>query len=268
MPTGKAIHRTATVRHAPKKTLRRAKPIAARTAKIKKPAIARSRGTASELKHREKKYAELFGPSLPKGKGLNAEGEPIQAAEFAEKGWTILQFPPRPGRLSWIYATHGLSTAVAKGKERPTRMELVMHWRDKDILPLKILTAAAKYVLESGNMLASGQIISGDEGIGADVELVRHCLACDPEPTIPRHVELPSGVIQPLVLMGISDAEFEYAMKVRPDLADGRLVLMEALRTGGVFPVTDPKRQCLTRRRDFMRIWENAFRYVRERRPT
>jgi hypothetical protein len=68
-----------------------------------------------------------------------------------------------------------------------------------------------------------------------------------------------------MVLLGISDAELEQAMKVPTELADGRKVLMEALRSGGVFPVTDPKRLCLTRRRDFRRLWENAFRTVRER---
>jgi hypothetical protein len=41
---------------------------------------------------------------------------------------------------------------------------------------------------------------------------------------------------------------------------------MEALRIGGVFPVTDPKRTCLTRRRDYLRLWETAFRTVREAR--
>jgi hypothetical protein len=40
---------------------------------------------------------------------------------------------------------------------------------------------------------------------------------------------------------------------------------MEALRMGGIYPVSDPKRLCLTRRRDFHRLWENAFRVVRER---
>lgn len=265
MPTGKAVHRVTAVRNTTKKAAPRAKAIKARTAKKKSP-IARPRSGVNDAKHREKKYGELFGPSLPKGKGLNAQGELIQAAEFAAQGWSILQFPPRPGRLSWIYATHGLSTCSAKGKERPTRMELVIHWRDKDTMPLKVLAAAAKYILESGNALAPGHIITADDGIDANVDLVRHCLAFDPEPGIPRHVELPSGVIQPLVLLGISDAELEFAMKVRPELADGRLVLMEALRSGGVFPVTDPKRQCLTRRRDFLRLWENAFRQVRERR--
>src|ERR1043165_5110033 len=159
MPTGKAIHRVTAARHVTKKTAPRAKTIKTRTVKKKSP-LARSRSTVSDAKHREKKYGELFGPSFPKGKGLNAQGEPIQAADCAAQGWSILQFPPRPGRLSWIYATHGLSTCCAKGKERPTRTELVIHWRDKDTLPLKVLAAAAKYILESGNALAPGQLIT------------------------------------------------------------------------------------------------------------
>jgi hypothetical protein len=152
-----------------------------------------------------------------------------------------------------------------KGREKPLRVELVMHWRDKDTLPLQILTAAAKYISSSGNVLAPGQVLSASEGVNTGIDLIYHCLAFDPEPALPRELDLPGGAVRPLVLLGISDAELEFAAKVRPELADGREVLMEALRSGGVFPVTDPKRLCLTRRRDFMRIWEAAFRKIRER---
>ncbi len=234
-------------------------------AKVSAKKIAEPRSSAGDAKTREKKFTELFGPSLPKGKGLNSKGEPLTSAEFEAQGWCVMQFPPKPGRLSWVYATHGLSSAGAKGKDRSARMELVMHWRDKDLAPLELLNAAVAHLLEAGHALAPGQIVSKEDGFPISAELIKHCLAFDPEPISPRTIELPGGAIRTLVLLGISDAELEAATKVRPELADGRLVLMEALRLGGVFPVTDPKRQCLTRRRDFMRIWETAFRTVRER---
>lgn len=242
------------------------KKIAASTQKktsVAKPA--KALGSAAEAKIREKIYTELFGPSLPKGKGLNPQGESISPEEYAAQGWSVMQFPPRTGRLSWIYSTHGLSTASAQGKDRPTRVELVMHWRDRDNIALQVLSDAVKYMLKTGHLLAPGEIVSENEGVPGSAAMLKHFLAFDPHPIMPRALELPGGEVRTIVLLGISDAELEYAAKVRPELADGRIVLMEALRAGGVFPVTDPKRQCLTRRRDFLRIWETAFRGVRER---
>ena len=240
---------------APKKTIAVAKPAK----------VAKASGAAAEAKIREKIYTELFGPSLPKGKGLNPQGESISPEEFAAQGWSVMQFPPRTGRLSWIYSTHGLSTANAQGKDRPIRVELVMHWRDRDNIALQVLSDAVKYMLKTGHLLAPGEIVSDNEGVPGSAAMLKHFLAFDPAPIMPRALELPGGDVRTIVLLGISDAELEYAAKVRPELADGRIVLMEALRAGGVFPVTDPKRQCLTRRRDFLRIWETAFRGVRER---
>jgi hypothetical protein len=107
--------------------------------------------------------------------------------------------------------------------------------------------------------------------------ILQHWLACEPDPTIPAHLDIPLnphsgkkgkgevGRLRFVLLLGISDAELQCALKVNPALADGRTVLLEALQDGGVFPVSDPERTCLTRRSDFHRLWENAFRIVRER---
>ncbi|MEI6232509.1 MAG: suppressor of fused domain protein, partial [Planctomycetota bacterium] len=183
--------------------------------------------------------------------------------------WCVMQFPPRPGRLSWIYATHGLSTVCAAGKSQPTRVELVMHWRDKSSAAVRIMTDVANIIRQTGRIPAPGEFLSAADGIRIDENdlMVKHVLAFAPEPMMPRTLDLPGGAVAPLMLLAISDAEREAAAKVRPELADGRLVLMNALRAGGVFPVSDPKRQCLTRRRDYLRIWEAAFRGVRTNKP-
>ena len=221
---------------------------------------------SAEAKLRDKKYAELFGVSLPKGRGVNLQGEPVKGDVTEIESWTIMQYPPRTGRLTWIYATHGLSTSRAKGKDKPTRIELAMHWRERGTQPISVLSEIANYILQSGHSLAPGDVFSESHGVHTGVTdvMLKHFIALSPEPFMPRALDLPGGAVMPLMLLGISDAELESATKVRPELADGKLVLMEALRSGGVFPVTDPRRQCLTRRRDFLRIWETAFRGIRE----
>lgn len=246
---------------APKKTAV-TKPLVPKVAAPVKRAIVAS----ATAKHREKKFNEFFGPAQPRGKGLNVLGEPISADEFEAQGWCILQFPPPAGRMSWIYATHGLSTSKLKNSGEPARVELVMHWREKHTLPLQLLSDVAKYILETGNVPAPGHIITAEDAISANVDLARHCVALEASPMLPTRIEIPGGHgFTPLVLLGISDAELEYALKVPPQMADGKLVLIEALRQGGVYPVTDPKRLCLTRRRDFNKVWETAFRTIRER---
>ena len=220
-----------------------------------------------EPKSLDKYYAEFLGISQPKGKGLNFSGEPLKNEELAAQGFCVMQFPPRPGRLSWIYATHGLSTVNAKGKDQPTRMELVMHWRERENIAVQVLTDAANYLLQSGAAFAPGEILSEAQGmhINPNEITLKHFMTFTPDPFMPKALDLPGGAVRPVFLLGISDAELESATKVRPELADGKTVLLDAMRKGGVFPVTDPKRQCLTRRRDFLRIWETAFRAARER---
>jgi hypothetical protein len=67
------------------------------------------------------------------------------------------------------------------------------------------------------------------------------------------------------VLLGITEDELQMGLRVRPEIANGRQVLLEAMRSGGVYPVSDPARGCMTRRRDFHRVWETSFRTVREK---
>lgn len=266
MPPGNKSTSKKTVKKAStKKKPAPPKKIAAKKAAAKKADAAPKAGPSGTAKAREKKLVELFGPSLPKGKGVNAAGETMSPTEVAEQGWCLMQFPPPEGRMSWIYTTHGLSTARAKGSDKPTRVELVVYWREKHTLPLQLLNDVARYILETGNVPEAGQLITAeDAAITVATDLARHCVtgeALGPG----KRVEVPGGSFTPIVLLGISDAELEFASRVRPDIADGKQVLIEALRIGGVFPVTDPKRLCLTRRRDFNKVWEAAFRTVRER---
>ena len=108
-------------------------------------------------------------------------------------------------------------------------------------------------------------VVSSTE-IGTALPGLGNWIAATPDKAIPEKIEQPGGSVKMILLLGVSDAEMQVALKVNPEHANGRQVLLEALKAGGVFPVTDPKRTCLTRRRDFLRLWENAFRMVREAR--
>ena len=90
-----------------------------------------------------------------------------------------------------------------------------------------------------------------------------HWIVCVSDKSTPAKLDSDSGNVHFAVLVGITEAEMQCAMRVRPELADGRKVLFEALRRGQVYPITDPDRTCMTRRRDFHRIWEAAFQHVK-----
>jgi len=220
----------------------------------------RSRDWHNAWSSREKKYDEYFGDPAAKNKHLTLEGESTTAQGALKTGLCLLQYPPRTTRMSWVYLTHGLSQALSPNCPEPVAFELHVQWKRKDKGAAKLLQASVRHLLETPQPLEHGHILTSGEGLDLGVELLRHCMVCKPEGLSKalEHMNL-------LLLVGITDAEFQYALRVKPELADGRLVLLEALRAGGIFPVSDPSRMCLTRRRDFHRIWENAFKLVREK---
>lgn len=224
---------------------------------------ARARQGQGDWPAREKSLAQVFGPPIPKGKVLLPDGEAATPLAGSRAGLCLLQFAPRPDRLSWVYASHGLSEQPKKNAK--VRTEIYVQWRQRDTgAPVRILARIAAQLAESGHCIAPGEVITSDEKMDLSTEGVQHWLVCAPDKTIAPHIDCGGGKVRLMQLLGISDAELQFALKVKPELADGRRVLAEALRNGGVFPVTDPARTCLTRRRDFNRLWENAFRAVRK----
>lgn len=216
---------------------------------------------------RDRKYSEIFGAVFPKGRVFDPTGESITSAVGAQLELCCAQYAPTPDRMSWVYVTHGISTS-AGAKNKDARYELMMHSRDRDNAAARVLASAAKYILSSGNLLSPGDLISSSQISDPGLPGLQHWVVATPDKTVPEKLEQAGGAMRLILLLGVSDAEMQVALKVNPDLADGRRVLLEALRAGGVFPVTDPKRTCLTRRRDFHRLWECAFRAVRENKAT
>lgn len=214
---------------------------------------------------RHKAYAQVFGPAFPKGQVLLADGNCLGPAAACRRDLSFAQYPPRPDRVGWTYVTHGLSQACVKGKH-PLRIELALHWRERDhMAAVGVLAQAAKCVLETGTPISPGAVLSSQEVPELGVSNLRHWLACDPDSAIPARIDHPGVRVHFVLLLGVSDAELQCALRVNPALADGRQVLLEALQSGGVFPMSDPERTCLTRRSDFHRLWEKSFQLVRER---
>ncbi len=227
------------------------------TATKKAPAKLSSHGAA-----REKKFVEIFGAVLGK-LALNAQEKTCPTlTAAADDGVCVLQFSPRTDRMTWVSVTHGLSE---HGKGGHT--ELLVHWRARDAkMPVKLLSHAARYAIETGAPLTHGSVLAaGDEKApNPGIAALPHWLICPPDQLIADQLQ---DAVKVALLVGITEAELQFALKVKPELADGRKVLFEALRVGQVYPVTDPNRGCMTRRRDFHRIWEAAFSQVRHAAP-
>lgn len=243
------------------------KAAARRSHPKKKPRVIRSAartttGGSSAWSARDRKYGEIFGAIFPKGRVFSPEGVTVTTQAGARLELCLAQYAPTPERMSWVYVTHGLSQSDKRGKTG--RIELLLHSRERDAAAARVLTQAARYLLESGNPFSPGDVLSSAQIADAGLPGMQHWIAAAPDKPVPEKIEQPGGALRLMLLLGVSDAEMQVALKVNAELADGRRVLLEALRVGGVFPVTDPKRTCLTRRRDFHRLWECAFRTVRE----
>ncbi|HEY3320226.1 MAG TPA: suppressor of fused domain protein [Planctomycetota bacterium] len=211
---------------------------------------------------RDRKYSEIFGVLQPRGRVFTPAGDPVTLQAGSKLGYCLAQYAPHPDHVNWICVTHGLSQVTLQ-RGRASQIELIVNWHQPESAPaLAVLSAAAQMMLSSGKPLTPGELITltvPDQG-----PCPKHWLVAKPDESVPHKLDAGGGPFHMLLLMGISDAEMEFATKVNPELADGRRVLLEALRAGGVYPVSDPLRLCLTRRRDFNRLWENAFRMICE----
>jgi hypothetical protein len=212
----------------------------------------------SDWAAREKRLIQLFGQTTPKGKVLDENGASLTPLAAARLNFGIMPFAPRPDRMNWIYLTHGMLQA---GKQK---IELVLHWKPRENQhPVTALHRIAQYAI-GGVTLNPGDMVSGNESLDLSSSGFQHWLVCEPDNSLPEQLDLPGAKTRLLLLLGISDGEMQTAMRVKPELADGRRVLLEALKAGGIFPVSDPGRTCMTRRRDFNRLWETAFHTVKE----
>jgi hypothetical protein len=227
--------------------------------------IVRGKGWDEQWAGREKQYAQIFGSSTPKGQALSLDGQPLPPADASRQGLCVMQYAPRAQRMSWLYVTHGLSQCVVKSSSKKAGQEIVLHWKQRETASaVKVLSQIARHVLNDKGALQPGDFVSAGESMDFKDAGYQHWLACPVDKALAGRMLECNASTDLLALVGISEAEMLCALKVSPEQADGRQVLFQSLVAGGIHPMTDPLRTCLTRRRDFNRIWESSFRAVRE----
>ncbi|MFH0939416.1 MAG: suppressor of fused domain protein [Planctomycetota bacterium] len=214
------------------------KPVLKSVGRIAKKSAVKSRRLPSDWVAREKQYAKIFGSLFPQGKLLNADGESITSLVAAHEKFCVRQSAPQPNRMGWIYVSHGLSQSRVRKFNQKQRMELLLHWKERDTqAPVRVLTQFAQYLLTTGNGLSFGQIITADEKLDLADSGFKHWLICPPEQSMPAFIADVGGKVNFVLLLGICEDELQSALRVKPEIADGRNVLFEALKAGGIFPL-------------------------------
>lgn len=202
-------------------------------------------------------YRRLFGkvgphvhtipPQLFAQIGLKQEPDP----RWLVHG--VFEVEPTEKLPFWTYITTALSNPwgidpQTADPDKPSGLgfELLMHTPEQSRWAIQVL-----HWLMAINILAASGMLHGDTVFaGARVPLhtsidpqrpdspVRNLLITDASHIIPGF-KLPSGTVELLLCLGITDAEMKLAATQTYDET------MELLKSSGVFPVTNPSRQTL-----------------------
>jgi hypothetical protein len=176
-----------------------------------------------------------------------------QAAESIDPRWLhygVLPYPPNERRQSWAYVSSGLSNAWEADTPDPSGpsgmgMEFVFQtpdfeeWAVRRLLHLvafQILLAHDRYpgkdILDVFHRLSVGGSLATQQS-----EL--SCLMVGPADGFDERIQLPSGWVDLLSIIGITDGETAYAKQ------NGGDKLVALLRGQGAFPITDWRRKSL-----------------------
>lgn len=199
-------------------------------------------------------YRQLFGtvgpkvhtipPQLFQQMGIKGEPDP----RWLVHG--VFEIEPTEKLPYWTYVTTALSNpwgqdpATIKDDE-PSGLgfEMVMHTRDQSIWAIQVL-----HWLMAVNILSGSGMLQGDTLFaGARVPLhtsidptqsespIRNLLVLEASHIIPGF-KLPSGTVDLLLCLGVTDNEMQSAAELNYD------EMLEKLKAEGIFPVTDPQR--------------------------
>jgi hypothetical protein len=205
----------------------------------------------------EEVYPRLFGPHGPDIAVLTADlfmktfKQPSFDPRWLHSG--VLEVPPTEGRRSWLYVSSGLSNAWEDDEPQPAGpsglgMEFVLQvperspWaleRMAHVIAFQTLIAYGHY--PGRDLLAFHDRIPLRSSIdGASSELT--WLTIGPSDGLPADFQLPTGSVELLTIVGITEWEAAHAQ------AHGGGVLLDILREGDAYPVTDPRRSSLVAR--------------------
>ncbi len=162
----------------------------------------------------------------------------------------VFEFGPSADRPTWLYVTSGTSNPWEQSPEEydpngysGIGSELVLETAEPSdwavnclskLLAYNILLAHGRFgdaePLDYGTRVPLGGPINGDSA-----SPIRFIVVAQPS-TFPSSFQLASGKVDLLELVGITEAERDYAK------AQGSDVLITRLREQGRFPLTDPSR--------------------------
>lgn len=202
-------------------------------------------------------YPRLFGPAA---EGIYTLPGSLFTATFGRKSvdpfWLfhgVMKFPPRAERAHWIYATSGYSNPWAQepteydpAGESGAGVEFLFQASEDGAWAVHLLQYLLAYELlvanglyPGGSVLRPGSRVSLKSPINGEPDcVVRHMVATEPE-GMPPGFALPSGTVSFLAFTGATDAEIAFARK------NSTAELIDALRSAGHHPVTDPRRASL-----------------------
>jgi len=215
---------------------------------------------------REDVFASAFGPASPSGKVFS----PNNAQLFlAIPGFAFLRYPPTPTRPFWLYLTHGLSQpenyaefeASIKGTSaRRLRIEFGIATSQEESWPFQLLEMLSTYVLKSGTLILPSDRIPSSGLMKQDKG--DHLLALN-NPGYKTDMSTILGhAIHIVHLVGTTAEEIAKA-KEQTEIS-GSLVLEKALKSFGIGCVTDRKRESITLRTDFPKIWKKCTAEARD----
>lgn len=162
----------------------------------------------------------------------------------------VFQCPPGGGRRTWIYVSSGLSNPWERDAADDSEaqysglgVEFVMETPDEAPWAIELVQRMVAYniLLSRGRLGAYPVLAEGDRiplraSITPDPEsAIRNLVITRPE-HYPASFVLPSGRVEFLHFIGITDPELAFAKASTSD------ALVQRLKESGVYPVTDPRR--------------------------
>jgi len=183
-------------------------------------------------------------------------------------GGGIFKFPPRDGRASWHFVTHGLSQPFDEEDQADLPLaerrsgvgfELVLSTRENCDWPANVLLNLVHYLLFSreARPILPGHRLPCNGPLVAGTSTMLTYLMARSSPHYTHKMLLPGGSCQLVHLVGITTDEFQHAKNSIPGIG-GSLVLARVLEKCAIDCDSLPNRASLTERDDFAATWAEA----------
>lgn len=208
--------------------------------------------------HREDKiYRELFGQVGPNVHTIPPElfrnlGFPETDPRWHVHG--VFEVPPNDKATYWTYVTTALSNpwgqdpATAKDTDiSGLGIEMVIHTPKQSPWAIQVLHWLMAVNILTASDLLRGEIVSAGGRIplhtGIDPKnpdsLIRNLVILEADHLVPGFT-LPSGTVDLLLCLGLTDSEMELASRMDYD------EFVQLLRDKNIYPITDARRSAIT----------------------